>query len=200
MTVTPELLVWPLSAAEKRLEVTLTSNAAKPVSGRVEVPPPEGWPAIAPSPFSLAKAGERTFLDVVLQAPARLAPGRHAVRFVAKLDNGEALRISASDSSTTRTFRGLPFPSARRPGSRRPISASLRSAASATSAARRTGCPRRCRASGLPVEVLTERDLETATSPRYDAVVDRQPRLRDRSGRSPAPTAACSTTSAKAGC
>ncbi len=170
VTVTPELLVWPLSVAEKRLEVTLTSNAAKPVSGRVEVVLPEGWPAIAPSPFSLAKAGERRFLDVVLRAPTRLSPGRHAVRFVAKLENGEAadLGIRLIDYGyIPRTFLSerseagisaadLRFPPIRRVGY-------VRGAADRV--------PEALSGVGLPVEVLTERDLEAADLSAYDAVL-----------------------------
>jgi len=39
VAVAPDLLVWPADVAEKRLEVTLTSNAARPPAGRLEVLP-----------------------------------------------------------------------------------------------------------------------------------------------------------------
>ena len=168
--VAPDLLVWPTGVAEKPLEVTLTSNVSRPASGRLEVVPPDGWPAPPPAPFSLSKSGERAFVDVILKAPARLAPGRHSVRFVAKLDGGgEAdLDIRLIDygyiprtpqperSVAAISAAEIRFPPIRRLGY-------VRGAADRV--------PEALAGVGLPVEVLTARDLETASLSVYDAIL-----------------------------
>ena len=170
IAVSPDLLVWPVGVPEKRLEVTLTSNASRPVSGRLEMVPPEGWPAAAPSPFSLSKAGERSFLDVVLRAPERLRPGRQAVRFVAKLEDGATadLGIRLIDygyiprtplperSEAGIAAADIRFPPLRRLGY-------VRGAADRV--------PESLAGVGLPVEILSARELETGHLSGYDAIL-----------------------------
>ncbi len=170
VAVEPDLLVWPLGQASRRLEVSLLSHAATPVSGRLEVVPPAGWPAPAPRPFTLAKAGERVFFDVDLQAPPALSPGRHEVRFAARIDGGAAAdlgirlidygyiprtpmperaqaKISAAD---------IRFPPLKRLGY-------VRGAADRV--------PEALTALGVPVEILTARDLDAGDLSRYDAIL-----------------------------
>jgi len=92
----PDMIVWRAGESSRHLEVTLTSNSAAAVAGRLTIAAPPGWPAPEPRPFSIAKRGERQFLDVALSAPPRLAPGRYAFRAAAILDGGgtvaEAIR------------------------------------------------------------------------------------------------------------
>ena len=170
VSVEPDLLVWPLGQSSKRLEVALLSHAATPVSGRLEVLPPAGWPAPAPRPFTLAKAGERLFFDVELQAPPALAAGRHEVRFAARIDGGAGAdlgirlidygyiprtpmperaeaKISAAD---------IRFPPLRRLGY-------VRGAADRV--------PEALTALGVPVEILTARDLDAGDLSHYDAIL-----------------------------
>jgi hypothetical protein len=168
--VAPDLLVWPLSVSEKRLEVTLTSNAARAVSGRLEVVPPEGWPVPPSMPFTLSKTGDRAFLDVALRAPARLSPSRQEVRFVAKLDGGEAadLGIRLIDygyiprtplperSEAGISAADLRFPPIRRLGY-------VRGAADRV--------PEALSGVGLPIEILGARELETGDLSVYDAIL-----------------------------
>jgi len=170
VSVEPDLLVWPLGQASKRLEVALLSHAATPVAGRLEILPPAGWPVPAPRPFTLAKAGERLFFDVDLRAPAGFAAGRHEVRFAARLDGGASAdlgirlidygyiprtpmpelaeaKISAAD---------IRFPPLRRVGY-------VRGAADRV--------PEALTALGVPVEILTGRDLDAGDLSRYDAIL-----------------------------
>ena len=170
VAVSPDLLVWPSGIAEKRLEVTLTSNAPRPVSGRLEVLAPEGWPAAPPVAFSLAKAGERKFLDVALRAPAKLSPGRRTVRFVARLDDGAPadLGIRLIDygyiprtpmpepAEVSISAADLRFPSIRRVGY-------VRGAADRV--------PEALAGVGLPIEILGPRELETGDLSAYDAIL-----------------------------
>ena len=170
VAVAPDLLVWPADVAEKRLEVTLTSNAARPLAGRLEVVPPPGWPATTPLPFSFAKAGERAFFDVALRAPSELRPGRQEVRFVARIDGGAPadLGIRLIDygyiprtpmpdpSKAVIAAADLRFPPIRRLGY-------VRGAADRV--------PEALAGVGLPVEILSARELETGDLSVYDAIL-----------------------------
>ncbi len=170
VAVEPDLLVWPLSQKEKRLEVTLLSNTAHPISGRLEITPPAGWPVPAPRPLSLSKPGERQFFDVALQAPAGLASGRRSVRFSARLDDGATadLGIRLIDygyiprtpmperSDAGISAADIRFPALARVGY-------VRGAADRV--------PEALAAVGLPIEILTARDLASGDLSRYDAIL-----------------------------
>jgi LmbE family N-acetylglucosaminyl deacetylase len=172
VSVAPGLLVWPLSTAERRLEVTLTSNAARPLAGKLEVQPPTGWPPVAAVPFSLTKAGEAAFVDVVLKPPARFVPGRHTVRFVATLDD-------ASHGSSDLDIRLIDYGYIPRTPQPERSEASISAADIRFPPIRRLGyvrgaadrVPEALSGVGLPVEVLTGKDLEAADLSGYDAIL-----------------------------
>ncbi len=170
VSVEPDLLVWPLGQKSKRLEVALLSHAAGPVAGRLEITPPAGWPAPAPRPFALARAGERQFFDVDLQAPPALAAGRQTVRFAARLEGGatEELGIRLIDYGY---IPRTPMPERSEAG----ISAAdirfppLKRLGYVRGAADRV--PEALTGIGLPVEILTARDLAAGDLSRYDAIL-----------------------------
>ena len=170
VSVEPDLLVWPLGQTSKRLEVALLSHAAHPVSGRLEIAPPAGWPAQAPRPFTLAKAGDRAFFDVELQAPPALSAGRQAVRFAARLDDGTTAHLGIrlidygyiprtpmpEPSDAGISAADIRFPKLTRLGY-------VRGAADRV--------PEALTGIGLPVEILTARDLAAGDLSRYDAIL-----------------------------
>ncbi len=170
IAVTPDLLVWPAGIAEKRLEVTITSNASRPATGKLEVAAPEGWPAVEPLPFSLARAGDRKFMEVALRAPAKLSPGRRRVRFIARLEDGaEAdadIRLidygyiprtpMPERAEAAISAADLRFPPIRRVGY-------VRGAADRV--------PEALAGVGLPIEILGSRELETGDLSAYDAIL-----------------------------
>jgi LmbE family N-acetylglucosaminyl deacetylase len=170
VSVEPDLLVWPLDQKTKRVEVTLLSHAAGPVAGRLEIAPPAGWPVPAPRPFILAKAGERQFFDVDLQAPLALAAGRQAVGFAARLDDGTAADLGirlidygyiprtpmAEQSEAGISAADIRFPKLTHLGY-------VRGAADRV--------PEALTGVGLPVEILTARDLASGDLSRYDAIL-----------------------------
>ena len=166
----PELVVWPLARPEKSIEVILTSNASRPLAGRLEIAPPAGWPAPPPARFSLGKRGDRQFFDIALKAPSALSPGRYALRVAAVIDGGERLELG---------IRALDYgyiaPTPMPEKAELVISAAdirlpaLRSVGYVRGAADRV--PEALAAIGLPIEILTERDLLVGDLSRYDAIL-----------------------------
>jgi LmbE family N-acetylglucosaminyl deacetylase len=170
VAVEPDLVVWPLAQEEERLEVALLSNSAQPVAGRLVVSPPPGWPAQPERPFTLSKTGERLFFDFVLTRPANLAAGRHTLRFSAKLEGGAStdLGIRLIDYGY---IPRTPMPERSEAG----ISAAdirfpkLSRVGYVRGAADRV--PEALMGVGLPIEILTARQLGSADLAGYDAIL-----------------------------
>ncbi len=170
VAVEPRLLVWPSSQKDKHVEVTLTSNTEKPLSGRLSIAPPPGWPAPAEKPFSLAKRGERAFFDVLVPPPASMAPGRYGFSLAAVLADGTRMDLGIrtidygyiprtpkpEDAAVSVSAADIRFPKLTRVGY-------VRGAADQV--------PEALTAVGVPVEVLTERDLDAGDLSRYDAIL-----------------------------
>jgi LmbE family N-acetylglucosaminyl deacetylase len=170
VAVEPRLLVWPLSQDGKRLEVTLTSQAEGPLSGRLEAAAPPGWPSPAPRPFSLARRGDRAFLDLALAPPKSVAAGRYPIALAAVLSDGRRMslgirtidygyiprtpRPEAADVSISAA--DIRFPPLTRVGY-------VRGAADLV--------PEALTAVGVPIEIPGERDLVAGDLSRYDAIL-----------------------------
>jgi hypothetical protein len=103
--LTTSLLVWPVDDRRpRRLEVELQAHGGwtedpadaparaapsgasapppPPYEGRLEVATPPGWPTVEPIPFRV-RPGERVSLEVLVQPPAELVPGRNRLEVVA---------------------------------------------------------------------------------------------------------------------
>lgn len=65
----PSLLVWPTDRSSMALVVDIASNLDQPVSGRLELTVPEGWPAPDAVPFTIADPRGRVAVEVTLVAP-----------------------------------------------------------------------------------------------------------------------------------
>ena len=161
--------------------------------------PPAGWPATAPSPFSLSKAGERTFLDVVLRAPARLRPAaRRSASSRSSTDGATAdLGIRLIDYGY---IRRTPLPErfrGRDRGRGHPLSADPppRLRPRRRGPRPRGAGGRRCAGrDALGARARNRRPLGATTPSSSEAAPTRPTRS------SRARTAGCSTTSATAGC
>jgi LmbE family N-acetylglucosaminyl deacetylase len=169
--VTPELLVWSTARQNgaPRVSVEVVSNSRQPVSGEVVVKETDGWRA-APVPFSLAKKGDRTVLDVAL-TPAR-APraGRLELAIEARAAGGgrfgEGIRMIDYEhirpvafprpSTVALTVLDLKLPPARAVGYVRGASDRV---------------PEALAAIGVPIHVLTPAELERGDLSRFDAIV-----------------------------
>jgi LmbE family N-acetylglucosaminyl deacetylase len=171
VSVDPDRIVWPIERkGERRLEVTLASNFPQALSGRLEVSPPAGWPAIAVMPFSLTGRGDRQFLDVSLRAPSPFPPGRGTFRLTAVLSDGRRFSTSVkvldyahipptpmpTEASAEVVAADIRLPSVKRVGYVRGASDRV---------------PEALAAIGVPLEFLGEKDLDSGDLSRFDAIV-----------------------------
>ena len=171
VSVDRDQIVWPIAQKrERRLEVTLASNSSKPLSGNLEVTPPAGWPAVAPIPFSLTGRGDRQFVDVSLEPPSLFPPGRGAFRVAAVLSDGQRfasdIRVldyahipptpMPEDAAVEVVAADIRLPPIRRVGYVRGASDRV---------------PEALIAIGVPLEILTEKDLDSGVLSDYDVLV-----------------------------
>ena len=184
----PRLLVWPIGQRGKRIEATLTSNSGKPLTGRLEVSAPPGWPTFAAQTFSLPKRGDRAFLDVPITPPQTFAPGRYPITLAAVLDDGTRMNLGI------RTIDYGYIPRTPRPET---ADASISAADIRFPPLSRVGyvrgaadeVPEALLAVGVPLEILSDRDLEAGDLSKYDAVLvgsrayETDPALPDANGR-----------------
>jgi hypothetical protein len=171
VSVDPDRIVWPTAQrGERRLEVTLTSNAPGPRSGRVEVTAPPGWAAIAPIPFSTSGRGDRHFFEVPLRPPSPFPAGRGTLRITAVAGDGtrssSSLRVldyphipptpMADEASVDLVAADIRLPAVRRVGYVRGASDRV---------------PEALKAVGVPLEVLDAKSLLSGDLSRFDAIV-----------------------------
>lgn len=171
IAVEPDLIVWPTSKTEpKKLDVTLTSNSVGPLSGQLQVEPPPGWPAVPSRPFSLVKEGDRALLEIPLVLRGAPGTGRFEVSVAAVLSDGERFTTSirlvdyehirptpvARASTVSLTVLDLRLPTVKSIGY-------VRGAADRV--------PEALSSVGLPIHVLTARELQNGDLSRFNAIV-----------------------------
>ncbi len=166
----PDLIVWPTATGGRRtVEVRLAARAPTDLAGRLEVEVPAGWPAVPPRPFAIP-AGGQVALGVEVEAPRPLPPGRATLRLAAVLADG--------------TRHGLAVPLVDHPHV--PPTPLPQAAAVAVSAAdlrlpplARVGyvrgasdrVPEALAQVGVPIALLSARELATGDLAAYDAIV-----------------------------
>jgi LmbE family N-acetylglucosaminyl deacetylase len=93
VAVAPELAIWPLHRDRPhRLQVTLARHGRQPLTGRLRVQVPAGWPAPEPAPFTLS--GEAATVAIDLHPPPHLTPGRYPLAVTAELADGRRLDLA----------------------------------------------------------------------------------------------------------
>jgi LmbE family N-acetylglucosaminyl deacetylase len=171
VAVEPDLLVWPMAQKQSRsLEVTVTSNTNEPVSGRIETTMPSGWTAGAPQSFALAKRGARTSLEIAIAPPASPRSGQYEMPVAAVLPDGERF-ASAIRIIDYQHIRPTPMPK-RCAVALTAVDLKLPRVTSVgyvRGAADRV--PEALAAIGVPLHLLTGRELEHGDLSRYDAIV-----------------------------
>ncbi len=171
VSVEPSLVVWPLDAAtEKTLEVQVASNLDEPETARLEVVLPAGWPVLPPVEVELSPARRRRTVELTLQAPPNMAPGRHFIE-VALIDSNGRRFLSAFPVIDYGHVRPTPRPQVAR--------VEVNAADIRLPKLGRVGyirgasdrMPEHLRGIGLPVEVLAGTDLADQDLSAYDAIV-----------------------------
>jgi len=176
VAVAPDLLVWPTGEGQpRRLEVTLTSHRSQPVSGHLEVTVPEGWPSVAPVPFELreTEAPETAILE--LQPPTDFPRGRYRVAVSAVAEgagNGDKERFElAVPLVDYEHIQPTPWP--------QPAAVKISAAEIRIPPLDRVGyvrgasdrVPEFLREIGVPLELISPRDLSNGSLDGFDAVV-----------------------------
>jgi LmbE family N-acetylglucosaminyl deacetylase len=166
-----ELLVWPTGQRQpRRLQVTLDSHAAAPVTGRLEARiEGNGWPEIQPVAFTLDPSEEKT-LELEVRPPATFNPGRYAVRLAAVLEDGQRFDLAVPLVDYPH-IRATPRP--------RPAEVAISAADVKLPKLTRVGyvrgasdrVPEFLRQIGVPLELLDAPALLEGDLSRYDAVI-----------------------------
>ncbi|HKI02836.1 MAG TPA: PIG-L family deacetylase [Thermoanaerobaculia bacterium] len=163
-----DLLVWPIQSREpRRLRVTLTSHAPMPVRGRLEA---TGWPSVAPQPFTLETAEEPLDLELTLNPPKDLKPGRTPLQLAAVLEDGQRFDLAVPE---------LDYPHIRPTPRPAPAAVALQAADLKLPPLKRVGyvrgasdrVPEFLRQAGVPLELLGPEQLDAGDLSRYDAIV-----------------------------
>jgi LmbE family N-acetylglucosaminyl deacetylase len=171
VAVEPDLIVRPGSRKKpETLQVTVTSNARDAVGGHVEVGSIPGWGASKPQPFMLPRKGEKVSLELELDPDGKARPGRLDVPVAAVLADGQRYSTSIrlidyehirptpipKSAAVALTSVDLKLPRVRSVGY-------VRGAADRV--------PEALLAIGIPIHLLTARELEHSDLSSYDAIV-----------------------------
>jgi LmbE family N-acetylglucosaminyl deacetylase len=165
------LVVWPIQSREpRRVRVTLTSHAATPLKGRIEGRADGSGPTAEPKPFSLEAANEPLHLEIVLDPPKPLKPGRETLQLAAVLDDGRRFDFAVPLVDYPH-IRDTPRPV--------PARVEIETADLRLPPLQRVGyvrgasdrVPELLRQVGVPVELLDDEKLQAGDLGRYDAIV-----------------------------
>lgn len=171
VTLSPAELPWRTnSSGPQQFTVTLVHGAQDTTSGTVRLELPEGWPAVAPQPFTLVRRDQRLEVRFAVRAPNRVVPGSYTVTAVA-VDAAERRyaqgRVTINHSyirsrsylapaSTRVTVLDLTLPAMKRVGY-------VRGAAD--------NVPEALASAGVPIELIGSIDLASGDLTRFDAIV-----------------------------
>jgi len=170
VSVSPDLLVWPLGAAEARAVTIELKHAARGVtSGTLRLEMPAGWPEVPPQAFVLEGPDAHQSFTFLVRAPGDLAAGSSTIRAVAEADGRRFDRAVVpvdyphirpsqyvADAVVRVEATPLVLPRLARVGY-------VRGAAD--------GVPEALQAVGVPVRVLSAADLERGDLSPYDLVI-----------------------------
>ncbi len=171
VTVTPEVLVWPIAGdAARTVTVELTHGVrGAGTTGELRLELPPGWPAVAPLRFALEGEETRRAYTFEVRAPRGLAPGSYEIAAVATADGRRHDRVAlvldyphirpmphAVTATVRVTAAPLALPTARRIGYVRGASDLV---------------PEALAAVGAAVHVFTAAELERGDLSAYDVIV-----------------------------
>jgi LmbE family N-acetylglucosaminyl deacetylase len=172
VTVTPDLIVWPLAGAAgggRHVTITVTNRARGPAAAQVVITPPAGWPTLPPESLSFQREDEAKSLTLTVALPPGVRPGDYSLS-AAALSGG-----ARSDGALT----VIDYPHIRPQPVVHPSTVELHVAPLALPALARVGyvrgasdrVPEALLAVGVPLELLGPDSLERGDLARYDAIV-----------------------------
>lgn len=174
VTVTPDLVVWPVDGAvagmARGFAVAVTNRTRGRASARVRFAVPDGWRPIPAESLAFEREDESRSLQVTLQAPPGVRPGRAALR----------VTVSGADGRVSEgALVVIDYPHIRPRATEDASTADVRVARLALPGVRRVGyvrgasdrVPEELQAIGVPVEVLSADTLARGDLSRYDAIV-----------------------------
>jgi LmbE family N-acetylglucosaminyl deacetylase len=174
IAVTPERLVWPLAAGDRRVvRVNLAKNVPDEVAGQVRVAVPSGWPAIDPVDFRLEASRDGLAVEVELRRAPGASGDEEQISFEAVLADGPS-SAAAYPRVEYPHIRPVPYP--------RAAVVSVRSVDLETPQLARVGyvrgasdrVPESLLEVGLPLELLSSQallDARPEALAEYDAIV-----------------------------
>jgi LmbE family N-acetylglucosaminyl deacetylase len=174
IAVTPGLVVWPVDGAPagtgRRFTVAVTNRTRGSATASVRFTVPDGWRAIPAERLTFEREDETRALQVTLQAPPGVRPGRAALRVTVVGADG---RISEG------ALVVIDYPHIRPRAIEAASAADVRVARIALPGMRRVGyvrgasdrVPEELAAIGVPIEVLGPDSLARGELSRYDAIV-----------------------------
>lgn len=94
ISVRPTMMLWDVDDDRPRAaRVTVRSHLDSSTSGEIRVTVPQGWSAAA-TPFAIGEPAGETTVEVIIEPPEVIGPGRYRLDFVARLEGGEEERLS----------------------------------------------------------------------------------------------------------
>jgi LmbE family N-acetylglucosaminyl deacetylase len=171
VAVEPALVVWPIQAeTSPTIEVTLTSNTDRRLSGELEVELPPGWPEPIRLPFAIDEPQGREVIQVALPDAEALQPGAHSLAVRAVLDDGGSFDMS---------YAVVDYPHVRPSWLPTPARTEIRALDLRLPGLDRVGyirgaadrVPDFLREVGVPVELLEVGELANGELSTYDAIV-----------------------------
>ncbi len=171
VAVEPGLVVWPIgSKTRETLRVEITSHLEHAQRARLEVATPPGWPAVGPVDVELDPSRARRTIELALEAPESLTPGRYAVALAVR---------DAAGRRFEQAMRVIEYPHVR--ATAMPVPATVEVSAGDIRLPRlgRVGyvrgasdrLPELLRRIGLELELLSADDLAARDLAAFDAIV-----------------------------
>ena len=94
ISVQPTMMLWGVDDGRLRAaRVTVRSHLDSATSGEIRVTVPQGWSAAA-TPFAIGEPAGETTVEVIIEPPDAIGPGRYRLDFVARLEGGEEESLS----------------------------------------------------------------------------------------------------------
>lgn len=153
---------------QKNIAVTVTNNAATPVSGKIELALPNGWTAVGDPAFRLDKKGESASIPFIVKVPANPLAGTFRINASAK----------ASDSAYGQTMRTIAYPHIQTHRMYNDAEAKANVIDLKTTAAKigyiagsGDRVPEAIKQMGYSVETIDERTLASGDLSKYDVIV-----------------------------